>query len=96
MKGLFVSLTAQNAGEMNGGSAARIRHVHMRIGAIGDEEIGHLDHSRRDIAVEIEARDEGNAGTENRSHPRQKLALAVVEMLGHHRPMEIEIDRVDG
>ncbi len=56
--------------------------------------MGH--HRLRHVRVQVETRDDGDALAHQAAHARQELALAVVEMLGHHRPVQVEVDPVDG
>ena len=75
---------------------ARLGHVDMRIGAVGDKGRGLLHHSLGHVGVEIEARDDRHVRVHECAHASQKLALPVFEMFRHHGTMEIEIDRIDG
>ena len=86
---------AQRALEQPRRALAGGGHVDVRIGAIGDEAVGMLDHRARDVGVQVEARDDGNAGADDLAHAREQLALAVVEMLGDHRAVQVEVDAVD-
>ena len=70
-------------------------HVDMRIGAIGDQRVGMLDHLGRDIGVQVEADDQWQVLADHPAHASQNFAFAVVEMFGHHRAMQVEIDRVE-
>ena len=70
-------------------------HVHVRIGAIGNESVAMRDHRLRHVGMQVEAGDNGNARAHQAAHARQKLAFAVVEVLGHHRAVQVEIDSVD-
>ena len=75
--------------------AAGIGHVDMRIGAVGDQCVGMLDHLRRHIGVQIEADHQRQILADHLAHPRQNFAFAVVEMFGHHGAVQIEIDGVE-
>jgi hypothetical protein len=44
--------------------------------------------------VQIQARHHRDVGPDDRTHPRQQLALPVVGVLRHHRAVQIEIHRV--
>ena len=80
---------------MFGGGAAGVGHVDMRIGAIGDQRVGMLDHFRRDIGVQVEADHQRQVLADHLAHAREDFAFAVVEMLGDHRAVQIEIDGVE-
>ncbi len=67
----------------------------MRIGAIRNQRVAVLHHRLRHVGVQIEAGDDRNAISHLLADARQELALAVVEMLGHHRAMEVEVNPVD-
>jgi hypothetical protein len=77
------------------GTRARGGHVDVRIGAIGDETVRVFQHRARDIRMQVEARDDRHARTDDSADTREDLAFAVVEMLGDHRAMQVEIDAVD-
>ena len=70
--------------------------IDVRIRAVGDEPIAAIDHRARDIGVQIEARHDGDPRSHDAADTTQKLAFAVVQVLGDHRPMEIEIHAIDG
>ena len=75
--------------------AAGVGHVDMRIGAIGDQRVGMLHHLRRHIGVQIEADHQRQVLADHLAHARQNFAFAVVEMLGDHRAVQIEIDGIE-
>ena len=52
-------------------------------------------HLRRDVGVQVEARDQRNVVANDAAHARQDLAFAVVEMLGDHGAMQVEIDGIE-
>ena len=81
--------------EMFGRGAAGVGHVHMRIGAIGDQRIGVFDHFGRHVGMKIETDDQRQVLADDPAHTRKNLAFAIVEMLGHHRAMQVEIDGVE-
>ena len=66
----------------------------MRIGAVRHQCVAVPDHCLRDVGVQIEAGDDRNAIADQAPHARQELALAVVEVLGDHGAVEVEIDPV--
>ena len=67
--------------QMPGGGAAGVGHVDMRIGAVGDECIGVLDHFGRDIGVQVEADHQRQVAADHLADAPQHFAFAVVEML---------------
>ena len=80
---------------MLGAGAAGVGHVDMRVGAIGDQCIRMLDHLRTDVGVQIETGHQRHVLADQLAHAREDLALSIVEMLCHHRPVQIEIDAVN-
>ena len=54
-----------------------------------------LDHRARDVGVQVEARDDRHARPDHLAHAREQLAFAVVEMLGDHRAVQVEVHAVD-
>ena len=50
----------------------------------------------RHVGVQVEARDDRHLRPDDAAHARENLAFAVVEMLGHHRAVQVEVDAVDG
>ena len=86
----------QHVVEQLSGTLAGFRHVDVRICPVRDQAVAMLDHRARDVGVQIEARDERNPSTDNATHAREELALAVVQVLGYHRPVQVQIDAVDG
>ena len=88
-------LGLQHQREMFGAGPSRIGHVDVRVGAVGNECIRMFHHFRRHIGMQIEARHQRQIPADHFAHARQNLAFAVVEMLGYHRAMQIEIDRIE-
>ena len=68
----------------------------MRIGAVGDERVGALEHRARHVGVQVEARHDRDARPHRLADAAQQLALAVVVGLDHHGSVQVEIDAVDG
>ena len=54
-----------------------------------------LDHFGRHIGMQIEADDQRQILADHLAHARQNFAFAVVEMFGHHRAVQVEIDRIE-
>ncbi len=54
------------------------------------------DHRRRDVRVKVEARDERYVAADRGADAGEDFALAVIEMLGDHRAVKIEIDGIEG
>ncbi len=67
----------------------------MGIGAVGNECIRIFHHLRRHVGMKIEADDQRQLLADHLAHARENFALAVVEMFGDHRAVQIEIDGVD-
>ena len=79
-----------------GGAPARLRHVDVRIGAIRHHAVGDLHHASGHVGVQVEARHDRHVRPHHATHAREDLAFAVVEMLGDHGAVEVEVDAVDG
>ncbi|MNV48711.1 hypothetical protein D3C71_1406330 [compost metagenome] len=73
---------------------AGIRHVHMRIGAKGDQRIGLLQHLRGDVGVQVQAGHDGHVRPHDLAHPRQQFAFAIVQVFGDHRAVQVQVDSV--
>ena len=66
------------------------------IGAVADERVRVLHHLGGRVRVKVERCDDGNVRADERAYPAQQLTLAVLEVLGHHRPVQAEVHRVEG
>ncbi|MNN02059.1 hypothetical protein D3C81_1146980 [compost metagenome] len=77
-----------------GGPFAGGGHVHVRIGAIRHPPIRQREHPFGDVGMQIQRDHDLHVRTGRGTDARQQLALAVVEVLGHHGAMQVEIDRV--
>ena len=75
------------------GALGRLPHVDVRIGAIAGDDRGVVDHRRRHVRVEVEP-DGDRQSRRHRADAPQQLALAVVQVLGHHRAVQREERRV--
>ena len=69
-------------------------HVNVRIGAVGEQCVGHVHHAFRDIGVQVQAGEQRNVGPDTVADTRKQLALAILKMGAHHGTVQIEIDRV--
>ena len=69
---------------------APLGHVHVRIGLVAVEEIGAADHRLREVRVEVERHRDGDARPDRLPDGGDEVALAVVQPLRHHRPVEVE------
>ena len=69
-------------------------HVGMRIGFVTDDRIGVLDHRGGAICVHVQGHRQRQVGCDF-PHPAQQLALSVGNMLGRHRPVQVEEHRID-
>ena len=86
---------AQQQRKMPCGGGAGVGHIDMRVGAIGDQRVRLFDHLRRHIGVQIETDHQRQIRADHLAHARNDFALAIVDMLGDHGAMQIEINRVD-
>ncbi len=73
---------------------AGVGHVDVRIGAVGDQRIGALQHALRDVGMQVQAGDDRHVRAHRRTQPGQQFAFAVVVLVGHHRAVQVQIDRV--
>ena len=55
-----------------------------------------LQHRACDVRVQVEARDDRHARANESADARQDFAFAIVEVLGDHCAVQVEIDAVDG
>ncbi len=76
-------------------SRTGVGHVDVRIGAVGDQRVGVLQHLLRDVGMQVQAGHDRNVGADHGAHPRQQLAFTIVEVLRHHGSVQIQIDGVD-
>ena len=74
---------------------AGLVEVDVRVRVVADERVGFLDHAGRDRGVQVERRDEGDAGADGLPHRGEQLALAVRRILEHHRAVERQEHAVD-
>ncbi len=72
-----------------------LEHVGVRIFLVGDQQVGALDHRRREVAVRIELGTDHDVGPDDGAHPLQQVALAVVVAVGDHRAVQAEQHHVD-
>jgi len=86
---------AQHQLKMTGGAAAGVGHIDVGIGAVGDQRVGMLDHVRRDIGMQVEADHQRQLLADHLTHALEDFAFAVVEMLGHHGAVQIEINGIE-
>ena len=94
-KGLVLAIRpVQQKIQMPRRAGPRLGHVHMGIGPVGDHGIGPRHHFRRHVGVQIEACDQGRFRSDHAAHPAQDLPFAVLQMLGHHGAVQVEIDAV--
>ena len=71
------------------------REVDMGIGAADHQGRGMPHHPLGDVGMQIEADHDRQIRAEQATQALQELALAVLQMLGHHRAMEVEIKGID-
>ena len=87
---------AEQPVEVKGGPPPRVGHVDVGVGAVADERVRVLDHLRRRVGMKVERGDDRDVVADERAHPAQQLPLPVLVVLGHHRPVQAEVDRVEG
>ena len=75
-------------------TSASVRHVDVRVRAIRDQDVGVFEHALRHVRVQVEARNHRDRVPHHRTYAREQLALAVVQMLGHHGAVQVQIHRV--
>ena len=76
------------------GTRPGLRHVRMWVVAIGNERRGLFQHRLRYVRVQIETCDHRYVGADAFAHARQQFAVGVVQVLGDHRAVQIEVDRL--
>jgi hypothetical protein len=69
--------------------AASLGHVDMRVGVVPDDRIGQGDAQGRVIAVEVGG-DDDRPPPDCFSHGGDKIAVGIVDLLDHHRSVQIE------
>ncbi|OIQ71875.1 hypothetical protein GALL_465060 [mine drainage metagenome] len=75
--------------------AASVGHIDMGIGAVGNERICILNHLGRDVGMQVEADHQRQVVSNHLAHAPQDFTFAVVEMLGHHGAVQIQIHSID-
>ncbi len=78
-----------------GNALARLRHVDMRIGPIGVEQVGAFDHRGCYVCVQIERAHDRHVRPHGGPDAADQLSLPVLEVLRHHRAVQVEIDGVE-
>lgn len=74
---------------------ARLRHVDMGIGPIGDQGRSMAMHRLGRIRMKIERNDDRNLRPDGGPEPRQQLPFPVLAVLGDHGTVQIEVDRLE-
>jgi hypothetical protein len=67
----------------------------MRIGTIADQTVAVVDHQRSGIGMQIETDHDRHIRAERGTDAVDQLTFAVLVMLRHHRPVQIQIDRIE-
>ena len=67
----------------------------MRVGAIGDQDIGQGHHLPRHIRMGIERDSQRQVRADHRPNPAQQLAFGIVAPFGHHRPVQFQVEAVE-
>ena len=68
----------------------------MRVGSVGKQPIGMLEHLGGSVAMQIETCHQWYLRPNGGAHPLEQLAFAIFEMFGDHGAVQIEIDSVEG
>jgi len=86
-------LALHHAEERLAGAHPGLVIVDMRIGLIAGQDIGVGDDLGIEVGVHVERH--GDRGfRRDLAQPREQSPLAILEMLGHHRAVKIEEDRI--
>jgi hypothetical protein len=80
--------------EKPGGTSAGFGHVDVRVGAVADHGARVTYHLGCHVGVVVEAGDERNSLPDYHTDAAHQFALSILEVLGHHRPVQIEINRI--
>ena len=70
-------------------------HVEVRVGAKDGERGGVRHDLCGEIRMQIEAHHERHLRADHVAHAAQHRAFRVLDVLGHHRPVQVEIDRIE-
>ena len=89
-------LAGQQAPQQPVAAGAGRVHVDMRIGAEDRHARRQRHHALGDVGVQVERVDHGDLPADDVAHPCENLALAVLEVIGHHGAVQVEKDRVEG
>ncbi|MNQ71465.1 hypothetical protein D3C85_861330 [compost metagenome] len=76
------------------GLHAGVGHVHMRIGPERDQAVGFPQHLTGDVGVQIQAGDDRHVRPRDLAHAGKQFALAIVQVFGDHRAVQVQIDGV--
>ena len=82
------------ARQQRAGAFAGLRHVHVRVGAVGHQRVGLAQHALGHVGVQVQADDDGRLRADQGAQAADQFALAVEGVLGHGRAMQVEVDRV--
>ena len=75
---------------------AALGHVDVRIGVEADDGGGGIEPALRVVAVQVEGGDDRAARPDRSAHGLDEVAVAVVDALDDHGPVQIEQHAVDG
>ena len=77
------------------GLVTALGEVDMRVGQVGDEEIGRLDHPARDVGVQVERRDDRDLRPDDCAHGGKQRALGIEVDGAAAGAMRLDVDAVD-
>ncbi len=66
-------------------------HIHMRIGAVDVQRVRVRQHCGRDVGMQIQAGDHRHRRAHRRPHAAQNLPVPVLQVLAHHRPVQVQV-----
>ena len=72
-----------------------LEDVGVRIFLVGDQQVGALDHRRREVVVRIELGADDDLRADDGAHALQQVAFAIVVAVGDHRAVQAEQHHVD-
>ena len=75
---------------------AALAHVHVRVGAISDEEIDALHHALGDVAVQVEGGGDGDIRSHRLAHHGEEGAVGIVILGGEAGAVGADVDAVQG
>ena len=80
--------------QQNGCPLAGLGHVDVRVSAVSHQAVGHLQHARSDVGVQVQAGNDGHAGADHGADARDQFAFAVVGVFSHGCAVQVEVHAV--